>query len=92
MYEKKTYWKYINTDKCRGRANTKSSDVSFHKDNHNHSPNAEEIVVKKCIYQIKEMSNLSMSTPQQNVAQMSCFSEAVTASLPTINAMKRTIQ
>ena len=60
MKKQKTYWKCIryNTDKCRGRAHTKNNEVSFHKDDlHNHTPNNEEIGVKKCISQIKEMSN-----------------------------------
>jgi len=70
LKKEKTYWKCIryNTDKCCGRANTKNSEVTFHNDDHNHTPNAEEIGVKKCILQIKEMSNQSESTPQQIVA------------------------
>jgi len=36
-----------------------NSEVTFHNDDHNHTPNAEEIGVKKCISQIKEMSNQS---------------------------------
>ncbi len=94
MKKEKTYWKCIryNNDKCRGRAHTINNEVSFHKDDHNHTPNAEEIGVKKCISQIKEMSNQSELTPQQIIAQMPCSSRAVSAALPTINAMKKTVQ
>ncbi|KAE9522760.1 hypothetical protein AGLY_016869 [Aphis glycines] len=95
LKKEKTYWKCIryNTDKSRGRTHTKNSEVTFHNDDHNHTPNAEEIGVKKCISQIKEMSNQSESTPQQIIAQMSCSSTAVSAAaLPTINSMEKMIQ
>jgi len=35
------------------------------------------------------MSNQSELTPQQIIAQMPCSSRAVSAALPTINAMKK---
>lgn len=51
MKKEKTYWKCIkyNTDKWHGRAHKKNSEVSFHKDNHNHTPMLKKLLLKNIL-------------------------------------------
>lgn len=54
----------------------KNSEVSFHKDNHNHTPGAEEIVVKKYISQKKCKIKVSQ-LHYKLLLKMSCSFEVV---------------
>lgn len=67
-----------------------NNEVVSLKNKHNNALDAAEIGLRQCLSNIKEISsNKIESTPQQVIAQMPFFSQAISAALPTINAIKK---
>lgn len=79
--------------KCPARVHTSNGMVTLYKDNHNHTPDVAKIVAKKIVTLIKESSLDSTATPQGIIAEQTAgISESISASLPSVRAMARTIQ
>lgn len=94
-HENKTYWKCTQYCKrhCLARCHTINDAVVFESQNHNHEPEANSIATREILLNMKRAATTTMDSTSQIIASsVRTNSSILSASLPSLQCIKRTIQ